>query len=110
MAVTPTENTSGSQTATLSTDHTLATITTAGIYQLRVDTTNLVTGETLFVEVQEKVRTGDGYTTAFKQSFAGSTSEDTIVLIPWTVVWGVKFIIRQEGGTGRAFPWSIFTW
>ena len=39
-------NTSGSQTATINTEHTLATITTANVFTLAVDVANMVGGTT----------------------------------------------------------------
>ena len=46
----------GSQTAVISTEHTLATITDAGSYVLGVDVSNLALGDKLTLRIKTKVR------------------------------------------------------
>ncbi len=104
---------SGSQTATLATDHTLRTETapTGGaVYQLRVDTAALANGETLVLRLQSRPRTGDTsrdlYTVLFDNAQSDPIKDSPAVAVPAGV--DVIAILRQEGGTGRAFPWALY--
>lgn len=104
---------SGSQTATLATDHTLRTETapTGGaIYQLRVDTAALVNGETLTLTLRTEVRSTDTVRTLYTATFAhvqGDPIKDSPAI---GVVAGadVVAILRQDDGTGRDFPWALY--
>lgn len=111
MAVSPAA--SGSQTATLNTDHTLVTQAapaTGAIYQLRVDTANLANGERLILRLQTKVRSSDTtrnlYTTVFEHS-QGDPIKDSPA-VPVITGCEVVAVLRQEGGTGRAYPWALY--
>lgn len=101
-------NTSGSQTATIGTEHTLATITTAGIFQLVVDTNNLANGDTLELRIY-LIPAGSGterlaYYTAFGQ--AQGQPFKTSLMIPSPISW--RATLKQTAGTGRAFPWAVW--
>ena len=105
--------TSGSQTATLDTDHTLATQTapTGGaIYQLRVDANALANGERLILRLQTRARvadtTRDLYATTFEHTQGDPIKDSPAVAVP--AGSEVVAILRQEGGTGRAFPWALY--
>jgi hypothetical protein len=104
-------NTSGSQTATISTEHTLATITTAGIYQLMTDLGNLAAGDIVELRAYGKARSGDT-----ERLMWGPVSYGPIVpaqLLPPSpaIVTAVslKFTLKQTAGTGRAFPWAVYS-
>lgn len=104
-------NTSGSQTATISTEHTLATITTAGIYQLMTDLGNLAAGDIVELRAYGKARSGDT-----ERLMWGPVSYGPIVplqLLPPSpaIVTAVslKFTLKQVAGTGRAFPWAVYS-
>lgn len=101
------ENTSGSQTATLTTEHSLATITTAGVYQLRVDLANLADGETLRLRAKTKVRSSSSGKLEWEAYFAHTQNEANAVSPPIVSVHSVEFTLTQTGGTGRAFEWSV---
>lgn len=103
---------SGSQTATLNTDHTLVTQSppaAGAIYQLRVDLANLVNGERLILRIRAKARSSDTVRDLYYASFEHQQSEalkdSPAVAVPTGV--DVVAILRQEGGTGRAYPWSL---
>lgn len=104
---------SGSQTATLNTDHTLVTQTapTGGaIYQLRVDTNALANGERVILTLQTKTRTSDTTRTVYRAEF-NDIQSDPIKDSPAVAVVATSdlvAILRQEGGTGRAFPWALY--
>ncbi len=105
---------SGSQTATLNTDHTLTTTagpTGGGVFQLRVDTNALVNGETVFLTVQTKTRSTDVTRQVYPRAVFTHVQQDPIKDSPAIAVPNgceIVAILRQEGGTGRAFPWALY--
>lgn len=104
------EQASGSTTPTLDTDTQLGSdITAAGIYVLHIDVDNLVDGETLLGIFKSKVRTGDSVKEDERRVLAKHTQGPSVQVRfgPFESPWTCQFFIRQEGGTARAFPWSI---
>lgn len=104
----PAVNTSGSQTATLTTEHTLATVTDAGTYQLSVDTALLVNDETLELRIYGKARTSDTERLMLISSFKHIQGTPLKISIPVMSPHYFKATLEQNGGTGRAFPWAIY--
>lgn len=104
------ENTSGSQSATLDTEHTLATITDAGIYVLRVDTDNMVAGDRVVLRAKTEGRSSESTAKlVYEYSFSGEQTEIIKDSPPIAVPASgqVVFTLEQTDGTGRAFPWSV---
>jgi hypothetical protein len=101
------EQTSGSQTATLDTEHTLATISAAGVFILVVDTANMVNGDIMTLRLYTKCRSTDTSRMAFSATYAHVQAEPNKYSTP--VPSNVELIatLEQTDGTGRAFPWSI---
>jgi hypothetical protein len=104
----------GSQTATLTTEHTLsgAAITGAKSLVLTVNTKNLANGETLELRVYQKVETGDaGGATADELCYAAVYVNDqpnpVKISPPLISAYSATFTLTQTGGTGRAFPFRI---
>jgi hypothetical protein len=97
---------SGSQTATIGTEHVLDSPTTNGTYVFSVDTVNLALGDLVELRVYDMV---DG--TNFRQVFKGTYQHAQInngkVAPPIAVTTQAKFTLKQTAGTGRAFPWSV---
>lgn len=102
-------NTSGTQTATLTTEHTLATLTSAGTYQLIVDADNLVNGETLVLKIKVKSFTGQSSKLLWQAVFVHDLGGEPLIISP-PVPAPIEFIatLTQTGGTGRSFPWAIY--
>lgn len=110
MAVT--EKIHGSQTATVNTEHSLATVTDPGIYVLRVDLSALVAGDIVELRVYAKARNG----TDSEQLKDGPVSYGPIVpterlpdSIPVISAGHYRATLKQVAGTGRAFPWVILS-
>lgn len=104
-------NTSGSQTATINTEHTLATITAAGIYQLLVDLGALVAGDIVELRAYGKARSTDT-----ERLMWGPVSYGPIVptqLLPLSPAFitavSLRLSLKQVAGTGRAFPWAVYS-
>ncbi len=108
MAVT--EHETGSQTATLATEHTLNTTTpetTDGAFMLVVDVANLVNDEELTLRIKEKARSGDTQRLLWTTTVKHIQSHPLITSPPMILLHGWDMTLEQNGGTGRAFPWSI---
>lgn len=99
---------SGTQTATLTTEHSLATTTTAGVFVLSVNLTNLVNGETVRLRVKTKVLTGDTAECVWEYTYSNDQGNIPIVQTPPLLsMFSYEATLTQTGGTGRAFPWSV---
>lgn len=103
-----TSNSEGSQTAVLTTEHTLATITTDGSFVLGVDTANLILGEELTLRVKLKVRSTGTTRLAYEAVYSHVQNEPVVISIPVASTNEIVFTLEQNGGTGRAFPWEIW--
>jgi len=104
-------NTSGSQTATVGTEHQLASIATAGTFQAVVDLTNMASGATpdvVEIRVYGKCRSTDAEKLEEVYSFIGLQTKPLWRAPP---VWSphhYRVTLKQTQGTGRAFPWAIY--
>lgn len=105
--------TSGTQTATLATDHTVVTQTApagGAVYQLRARLHNLANGERVTLRVMVDGATGGVLDTLFDVTFSNAQGDpykdSPAVAVPAGAQ--LRVILRQEGGTGRAFPWWLY--
>lgn len=101
-------NTSGSQTASISTEHTLATVSTAGTFQLVVDTANLVNGDELTLRIYGKARSSDTERLLYTTSYAHVQTENLKASLAVVSPHHMKVTLEQTAGTGRAFPWAVY--
>ena len=104
------EHNSGTQTATLTTEHFLGTDpdNTDGAFQFVVDLSNLANGETLEIRVYEAALSSDTSSLAAVRWTFSHAQADPLFVSPALILlhrWRVS--IKQTGGTGRAFKWSI---
>lgn len=114
MAVTA--NASGTQSATVTTEHTLADVSTAGVYTLHVDTVNMVAGDILELRVYQMVLTGGTRRVIFVSAFYGAQLADDLIKV--TVPIGneltdsgaLRFTLKQTFGTSRNFPWKVLAY
>ena len=65
---------SGTQTATVTTEHTLSDVNVAGSFLLEVDTVNMVDGDVLELRVYAMVLTGGTRRVAYFKRYMGSQS------------------------------------
>lgn len=105
------EKTGGSQTATLDTEHTLATVTDAGIYVLRVFLTNLAAGDIVRLRIYVKARNATDAEGIIHEATIGPIvpSEKYTDSVPVLAAGHFKPTLEQTDGTGRAFPWVILS-
>lgn len=111
---------SGTQTATINTEHTLGSAaTTNATYILKVQTKNMANGDVLELRAYTKVLSGDTTNTMiYSATYANlqgdgaasgsSASGDVIkmsVAIPSDI--SITFTLKQTAGTGRSYDWVI---
>lgn len=104
-------NTSGSQTCTVTTEHTLATVTDARVLQSALDFNASVNGTTpdLFeVRVYGKARSSDTERLIKCWSLIGAQTEILFITPPLISPHSYKLTLKQTQGTGRAVPWAIY--
>jgi hypothetical protein len=104
----PTQKASGTQTATINTEHTLATITDAGTYMLAVDLNNLINDEVVELRAKVKVLSGGTTRNYLLAIYAHVQSDPVVMSIPIPVLHEVVFTLKQTAvATGRDFPWEV---
>lgn len=102
---------SGSQTAVISTEHTLADINQAGTYVLYVDKVNMADGDVLELRGYKMVLTGGTRRVAYlSRTWDAALTDDMIeVSLPisneLTDTGAVRFTLTQTAGTARVFPY-----
>jgi hypothetical protein len=101
-----TVDSSGTQTATINTEHMLATPTTNATYVFHVDTVNLVNGDLVELRCYDKVD-GINYRQMWKGTYQHAQVNNAKASPPIAVTAQAQFSLKQTAGTGRAFPWSV---
>lgn len=103
----------GTQTAVISTEHTLLDVAIAGTFTFHVDKINMVAGDTLELRIYQIVLTGGTRRVAYKQTYYGAALADDLIAISvpisneLTDAGSLRFTLKQTAGTGRAFPWKV---
>lgn len=100
---------SGTQTATLTTEHTLATLTGTQNYVLVVDTANLANNETLELKIYSKVLSAGSERLVYQRRFKHAQAEPIKVSIPVPSDVSWKATLTQTGGTGRSYDWKVLS-
>jgi hypothetical protein len=110
--MTVSENTSGS-TTTDGSEQTLATITTAGNYQFRIDVDNLVNDDEIEIRIKVEARAAESTAKVlYRIPLKHDQGEQCIFESPWVAIPGSsQYIVtlKRTAGTDRAYPWSILT-
>lgn len=107
---------SGTQTATVTTEHTLLDVATAGVYTLHVDTVNMVAGDVLELRIYQIILTSGTRRVAYVTSYAGAQPTDDVIKISvpigneLTDSGSLRFTLKQTFGTSRNFPWKVLTY
>lgn len=96
----------------VNTPQTLATITSpTAVYQLIVDVSNMVSGDTLLAYANTIVLNGGTARSVLYQTFTGAPTgngDQVWYSAPFFSDQSIAFILNQStGSTGVAFPWKI---
>jgi hypothetical protein len=103
----------GSQAASIDTEHTLADVATAGVFTLHVDTNVMQAGDALELRVYQIVLTGGTRRVAFKALYVDAQPADEKIKISLPIAneltdaGSLRFTLMQTSGTGRTFPWKV---
>ncbi len=100
---------SGTQTATIGTEHVLASPTTAKTRQLVVDLVNMQNGDVVVLRMKRTVLAAGTVREWQYATFAHAQSSPVVLSIPMPSPHGASFTLTQTAGTARAFPWSVET-
>lgn len=104
---------SGTQTATIGTEHTLLDVAVAGTYTLHVDSINLAIGDSVELRIYQMLLTGGTRRVAYYMRYDGVQPADGMIKISvpisneLTDAGALRFSLKQIAGTGRAFPWKV---
>lgn len=108
---------SGTQSATISTEHTLQDTSAAGTYVLTVDTNAMVSGDTLELRAYKMTLTSGTRRQCFFYKCLNAQDDSTDakskikVSVPISTALtdsgAVRFTLKQTAGTGRSFPWCV---
>jgi hypothetical protein len=101
--------TSGTQTATIGTEHSLGTPSTAKTRVLQVDLNALLADEVVELIIEEKAVTAGTVRKYLIESFTGGRTDPVVKTTPSAQPFGGTFKLKQVNGTGRAFDWAIVT-
>lgn len=98
---------SGTQAATISTEHTLTTQTVTGVYALRIDVAAMASGDTLVVRI--KTKTLSGGTLRLEQEVTLNGAQNIAAWLSEPIPADVEVVcsITQSAGTGRSYPWKL---
>lgn len=104
---------SNTQTATIGTEHSLQSVTAAGVYSLHVDTAAMLAGDILELRVYQIVLASGTKRLVFFHAYYGvqPTHDVMKVSIPLgndiTDANSLQFTLTQTFGTGRGYPWKV---
>jgi len=102
-----TSEASGTQTAVVTTEHTLATVATDGTFVLYVDTSNMVLIDELELRVKVKVTSGGTTREFLVATYTHVQGQPIKASIPCASINECVFTLKQTAGTARTFDWEI---
>ena len=102
---------SGTQTATLTTEHTLTTETGSAMFQAFVDCAALVSDEIVTVRVKSKCLTGGTLRTLQSITYNAQDASVNPLMVLVPLLSDIEYVVtlEQNNGTGRAFPWKVLS-
>ncbi len=102
---------SGTQTAVINTEHSLAAPTSAAARILEIDTVNMASGDVLELRIKVAALSAGTQRVLYFQKYLDAQPTDDLIKIsvPVPSSQGATFTLKQTAGTGRDFPWAILT-
>lgn len=104
---------SGTQSASVGTEHFLTSPAVEGVFTLHVDLVNMAAGDYVELRVYQMVLTGGTQRVAYLETFQGAQPADGLIAISvpigneLTDANSLRFSLKQTLGTGRDFPWKV---
>lgn len=104
----PSVNSSGTLTTVVGGgEQTLATITTAGNYELNVDLAAMAVGDVVVVRAKKKVLSTGTTRTYLVGVYANTQSSPVAVTPPITCVNELVLTVEHTAGTSISVPWEV---
>jgi hypothetical protein len=103
----------GTQTATVTTEHFLSSPNESGVFTLHVDLINMASGDYLELRVYQMTLTGGTARVAYLDTFQGAQPADNLIAVSVPIgnnlaeTNALRFSLKQQLGTGRDFPWKV---
>ncbi len=88
-------------------EQTLATETTAGVYVLWVDLSNLADGDSVILRLKSKVRSSSTSRQVYSAAYANAQADDNVQSNPMTIAHEAVATLEQDGGVNRTYDWSL---
>jgi hypothetical protein len=107
---------SGTQTATVTTEHTLLDVAVAGVFSLHVDTINMVALDVLQLRIYQKILTGGVLRVVYTEEFIDAQDTDNLIKVSVPIAndlveaASLRFTLKQSAGTSRTFPWKVLSY
>lgn len=104
---------SGTQTATVTTEHFLSSPNVAGTFTLHVDASGMLAGDRVELRVYQMVLTGGTQRVTYFAAYDGAQPADDMIKISvpisneLTDTNSLRFSLKQTLGTSRDFPWKV---
>lgn len=107
---------SGSQAATVGTEHFLSSLTSpapAGTFQLGVDLSPQAAGDTVELRVYKMMKAAGTARVVYLARFVGAQPADDAIKVSipisnaLTDTNALRFSLKQTAGTGRTFDWEL---
>lgn len=105
----PTLVASGTQAATIGTEHDLATDTTNKTFVLAVDVAALANGDLLELRIYTKILTGGTERLAYFTTYQHAQTSPAVYSVPVPANIHLRATLKQTAGTGRSFPWALLS-
>lgn len=104
---------SGTQTASIGTEHFLSSPNVAGVFTFHVDLSNMAAGDYVELRVYQMILTGGTARVAYLYTFQDAQNTDEMIAISvpisneLTDTNSLRFSLKQTLGTGRDFDWKV---
>jgi hypothetical protein len=111
--MTVTAQSTGTQTTTLTTEHTLLDVAVAGTFTLHVDKFNMASGDAVELRVYQMVLTAGTRRVAYFVRYLDAQEADDMIAISvpisneLTDAGSLRFTLKQTTGTARDFAWKV---
>jgi len=104
---------SGTQTATVTTEHTLLDVAVAGTFTMHVDCADMGDGDIVEFRIYQIVLTGGTRRVVYFAAFANAQPTDDMIKISvpisneLTDSGSLRFTLKQTAGVSADFPWKV---
>lgn len=104
----PTLTTSGTQTATITTEHTLTTQTGNKFYTAYIDLTNMASGDTVEIRASVIVKAAGSHILYYLATYSGAQTNPLVYIPALPSDISYKITLKQTAGTGRTYDWRLY--